>query len=129
MSETATEQRHSVFTNTPPPSKQKAFRASRSPMLSESMIPTGSTISGKIVDISIPKGSKYGRPIITLEQDSGMTLCVPSWASIMQTIDPDKGGSKVWKECEGHRLWITKMGTKKNPTTGKEFQVFDVVIE
>lgn len=130
MTETTTAEKRAsgIFTNNQPPDKKKAFRASRAPMLSESMIETGSTISGKIVDISIPKDSKFKRPIITIEQESGMVLQVPSWASIMNTIDPDQIGAKAWKEVEGHTLWVTKMGTKKNPTTGRDFQVFDVVI-
>ena len=108
-----------------PPSKKGAFRASRPPTISESMIPDGTTLKGKILKIEIPKESKFKSPMITLETEDGRELNVPGWASIMNVVGKE---SSEWKECVGHNIWITKLGKKKSDKFGKEFQVFDVVI-
>lgn len=109
-----------------PLDRKKALKASRPPTLSDSMIPDGATLLGKIIDISIPKDSKFKTPMMLVENESGMEFVVPLWASIKKIVGETK---EEWKAVIGHRISLTKMGHKVSPTYGKSFPVYDVVIE
>lgn len=112
-----------------------AFRASRPPTLSASMIPENATITGKVTKIEVPAGSKFKTPMLSIETPNGMDFQIPLWASIALTFDPEfdrenpAKSAKAFKECIGHTVHITKMGIKHSKEFGVDFQVFDVILE
>ena len=104
--------------------KEGAFRASRPPMFNADMIPTGTTLVGKIVAIRESDHPKFKTPKMELELEGGMLVSIPLWASIQQVIGKTPEEQQA---CVGHQISLTKYGTKMG-ANGKEFQVFDVVV-